>query len=703
MTKNTLPPGYKHEPAYGRINDGKIYVGIVKDNSDIQKMGRVSVYIPEIGGDPEDPTRWFLVRYASPFAGVTNIDANVTNSQNMKGTQNSYGMWMIPPDLNNQVLVVFLNGEPTKGVWFACLWQQNMNHMVPGLASDLSFQEGEQGVLPPVTEYNKKDTSLNPNDPRRPRFDPLHNALVAEGLYSDFERGPTDASARRESPSKVFGFISPRGNHWYFDDDETNEYFRIRMRGGAQILVHQTNGYIYLNTAKGNSWLEISDDGIDMYSKGNISMRTEQDFNVRADQNINLDAGLNINLHAGQDITQYAKRDLQIITENEVNTKTLTWNLHSKNLLIKTDEAVQVHATTDIKMTADANVSIKAATIKEEASGTHSTKGGSIKRDGAIADNGGGALSADAAADAEDAVVVPTISHGDRKAKEGGGSTKGKLDSIVSRLTHHEPWPLHPSSANLEPPRGDVPGQVADIKGTGDQLTDVQPGGGQGSQAQTKQQRTGEGDVKTVEYDKNKDATTTKVGAHNVAEYVIAAIRRACDITGVDFGFMMAMAEKESSFNPNAIPMDRKTGKVFSSAKGLYQIIDSTWNNLYKNYGEKYKVPNDRFDAEANALMAAFLTKENAAALRRFGVSNPTATHLYMAHFAGPSAAAKLILGNPSSTGVSVVGSKAADANPWIFYDKGSAKTVSQITNYFRNFMEPRAIAYANAGSNTTA
>jgi hypothetical protein len=58
-------PGYKNEPTNGRISDGKVYIGIIKNNVDMQRMGRLEVFIPEIGGDPKDSAHWFIVSYAS--------------------------------------------------------------------------------------------------------------------------------------------------------------------------------------------------------------------------------------------------------------------------------------------------------------------------------------------------------------------------------------------------------------------------------------------------------------------------------------------------------------------------------------------------------------------------------------------------------------------------------------------------------------
>ncbi|RYE98162.1 MAG: hypothetical protein EOO77_37740, partial [Oxalobacteraceae bacterium] len=77
----------------------------------------------------------------------------------------------------------------------------------------------------------------------------------------------------------MFGFSSPNGNNIHIDDDETNEIIRLRTKSGVQLLLHETTGYIYMISKKGNSWMEISDEGINMYSRGSINMRAEGGIN----------------------------------------------------------------------------------------------------------------------------------------------------------------------------------------------------------------------------------------------------------------------------------------------------------------------------------------------------------------------------------------------------------------------------------------
>lgn len=284
---NQTPDSIREDTALGRPRLYGTYLGIVKGNADPQRMGRLSVYIPDLGGSPDDETTWYVMSYASPFAGATNLDNNAKDGEGakkMSGTQMSYGWWAVPPDVNNEVICCFINGDTARGVWFGCLYQQFMNHMVPAVGLNVSTDEEiNQKNLPPVCEYNRKDKGQNIWDPKRPVFEPLHNGLVEQGLYNDPERGPASTGARRESPSNVYGFSTPRGNNIHIDDKEDNEFIRLRTRSGVQILIHETTGYIYMISKKGNSWFELSDEGINMYSKESISMRSEKNINLHSD------------------------------------------------------------------------------------------------------------------------------------------------------------------------------------------------------------------------------------------------------------------------------------------------------------------------------------------------------------------------------------------------------------------------------------
>lgn len=308
-----------------------IYEAVVVSASDIQKNGRLKVrlvdsnvnynFIPDKGTGGEE----FLditVQWSSPFAGATNVENTIATGEGVGdekdpdkafgGTQKSYGMWMIPPDVGNKVLVMFVNGDLARGFVIGCLYQSLMNHMVPGIARSKTFTSDDSQTLEvPVAEYNKASDEANsvdwktvrendgqtPTDNvRRPTHTEHFNGLKEQGLEQDKTRGLTSSSARRESPSKVFGILTPDGNQFVMDDGE-QQLIRLRTKSGAQLLLDETNGNVYIINKKGTGWVEIDNDGkIDVWAADSVSVRSQKDINFRADRDLNIEAGRNVNI-----------------------------------------------------------------------------------------------------------------------------------------------------------------------------------------------------------------------------------------------------------------------------------------------------------------------------------------------------------------------------------------------------------------------
>jgi GH24 family phage-related lysozyme (muramidase) len=287
------PSNYDLElPGRGTLQN-KLYVGFVKIADDVLKMGRLKVWIPELSGDPNDENGWFIVNYCAPFAGATNVYDN-KNENTYAGTQKSYGMWFVPPDVNNEVVCAFISGDPARGIWLGCLYQQNMNHMIPGLpGQDTTASE-------PVAEYNKRVVNTNINAPVRPRYDPLADGLVRQGLQEDVIRGVSDSGARRADPvNSVYGILTPGGNQFVFDDSPSNSYIRLRTQHGAQIMINDSAGFIYLNSVDGRNWISMDATGkIDIYAQDDISIRSQGSLNLRGDIDVNIEAGRDINMRA---------------------------------------------------------------------------------------------------------------------------------------------------------------------------------------------------------------------------------------------------------------------------------------------------------------------------------------------------------------------------------------------------------------------
>lgn len=299
-----------------------VFVGFIKDASDVQRNGRLKVWIPEFGSAPDNEDGWIIVNYCSPFAGATNVETiSQSNLQTFEGTQTSYGMWMIPPDINNQVLIMFVNGDPSRGIWIGSLYNQFMNQMVPAMSADVKNWQ-YPGKFVPTAEYNKWDTKVTqPDRAFKPYEATKFKGLGNQGLITDKARGPSSTSARRESPSNVFGIITPGpvvdanvsvdkirrkgGSSFIMDDGTGTEYVQLTTKSGAQIRLDETNGFVYLINRDGTGWVQMDQLGnIDIFGAGDISLRAQRDVNIRGDRNVNIEAGQNLFMKAAKDTKQ---------------------------------------------------------------------------------------------------------------------------------------------------------------------------------------------------------------------------------------------------------------------------------------------------------------------------------------------------------------------------------------------------------------
>jgi len=381
-----------------------VYVGFVKGVADVQKMGRLQVWIPEFGAPPFEEQSWITVNYCSPFAGATNVNTiSKTDYQNFDMTQTSYGFWMVPPDINNQVLVMFINGDASKGIWIGSLYDQFMNNMVPAMAANVKNWQ-YPGKEIPIAEYNKNNRSVTiPDRAIKPYEKTKFKGLGNQGLITDQGRGVTTSSARREAPSNVFGIITPGpvvdvnaspdnirrkgGSSFIMDDGSGTEYVQLTTKSGAQIRLDETNGFIYLINRDGTAWVEMDQNGnVSIFGAANISMRAQQDINLRADRNINIEAGQNIFMKAAKDTvdsTTTFTYDINnipkpltiplykyvgegkgiggnIVTQAFGNTHTTV----KKNSYITIGENLELKVTGTIDMSADGEYNLTAPSIK---------------------------------------------------------------------------------------------------------------------------------------------------------------------------------------------------------------------------------------------------------------------------------------------------------------------------------------------------
>jgi hypothetical protein len=285
-----------------------VYIGIVKNNKDPQNMGRLQVWIPDMGGNPEDPNNWQSVAYASPFGGSTSIFDQGANVKEYSDTMKSYGLWFGSPDIDTHVLVTFAGGRLDKGYWFACLFQRGTQVSIPGIPAKNTYA----GENVPAAPKNKKDD--DPDLEKYVEHKPMHDALKKQGLEKDSLRGLTSSGATRESPSKVFGLLTPGQHQFVLDDgdkDGKNKQIRLRTTNGVQLLLDDTSGHVYIISKDGENWLELSNDGqVHIYGSKDINIRSEANINLRADKSVNIEAKENIQLKAGKNIALEANENV---------------------------------------------------------------------------------------------------------------------------------------------------------------------------------------------------------------------------------------------------------------------------------------------------------------------------------------------------------------------------------------------------------
>jgi lysozyme len=348
------------------------------------------------------------------------------------------------------------------------------------------------------------------------------------GLLCDPLRGAGTSSSRRESPSYVTGFksagwnfdsekgnlntasgeriqfgaagadadykdINTTGHQLTFDDHPDHQGVRLRTSAGSQLYFADrcNEPFIYINTAQGNVWVEMIDNGkINIFAEDSVSVHARGDINMTADRDINIDAQRDLNIQArrntnftlkGQNNWELGKNDLP--PENlKYNTSpdwgtgapkdTFIQNFGNINWTIDNDFVMDIGNNLDMFATADttiesgANVDIKAgsnlhmesggsmdllaggagawtaATLDFNASGNITATGSQIHFNGPSAATAGGAANAATVA----ATTVPTVAQTFRVPTDLEVRNCEEPPAEFNTLNEmsvpqHQPWP----------------------------------------------------------------------------------------------------------------------------------------------------------------------------------------------------------------------------------------------------------------------
>ena len=462
------PTNYRQDRG-GVVSEYGPFYGVVMNNIDPARMGRIQVYIEAFSdGEMNDDTKWTWVRYLPQFYGYTPAAGPTAGEGDFTSNPHSYGMWFTPPDVGITVVCIFVNGDRTKGYYLGTVVDDGLLHMVPAIGAESNYLPGNpnqeayfaNSALMPVTEVNADNPRLDSAAQYFLADKPIHSVIAStlfqQGLAQDVERGPIQSSAQRESPSSVFGFSSPGvpiyqgglkpqdikqklnagavtpndlkvigrmgGHSLVMDDgdiDGRNQLLRLRTAKGHQITMNDTGNFFYIIHANGQTWIELGAEGtVDIYSSNSVNVRTQGDINLHADRDINMYAGRDIKMKAKQDIVSEADRDHKITAQN------------------------------DLTMWSKATIGVKADGTLAIQSAEGSWLGGSALKftAGGIDFNGPAAP----AVASPEPLVKTQFDDSRFSSSTGWNKETDALESIVTRAPAHEPYSYHNLGVNVK-------------------------------------------------------------------------------------------------------------------------------------------------------------------------------------------------------------------------------------------------------------
>ncbi|KQP34132.1 lytic transglycosylase [Methylobacterium sp. Leaf102] len=209
-----------------------------------------------------------------------------------------------------------------------------------------------------------------------------------------------------------------------------------------------------------------------------------------------------------------------------------------------------------------------------------------------------------------------------------------------------------------------------------------------------------------------------RFGDMAVPREIVETILRAASETGVDPVYMMALADKESSFSTTV-------KAATSSAEGLFQFLSSTWLELIRTYGARHGLETEaaavsgrgsaitisdeatrtrvlrlRQDPYVAALMAGELIKRDRGRIEQRIGRDLTTAELYFAHFLGTASAGRFLALNADKPGqvAKQVFKAAAKANRSLFTEKAGkgrrSLTVAEVREKIGGMIDRRLDQY---------
>ena len=435
------------------------FEAIVRNVLDPKYSGAIEVELVKTldSGNATTTGQFITAKYLSPFYGTTNV-AGLNKNKDHRDSQQSYGMWFVPPDVGNTVMVMFIEGNINRAYWIGCIPQELMNVMIPGSTpamtntdtTDSEHQEDTadadiRGKKMPVGEHNKLKFADRPADKPLQIKKPINRLFKAvldnQGLIADETRGLTTSSARREVPSSVFGINTPGPIDKVFTQNQP--IASARTGGTSFVMDDGDDKFIRKTKAKEGPMeyvdIETSEDVIE----GEKNTPHNELFRIRTR------TGHQILLHNSEDLVYIANANGTAWIEMTANGKIDFYaedsvSVHSKgDFNFKTDR--------DFNLQAGRDINLKSATVNQEST-THNlltTGAQTVEVGGAQTITVGGTTNHYAGGNINlDVGGLINLSSGIAVATPvaplAAWSLPGEeTPSIMKRVPQHEPWSHH--------------------------------------------------------------------------------------------------------------------------------------------------------------------------------------------------------------------------------------------------------------------
>ncbi len=373
-----------------------ITVGIVADANDPQQMGRLRIICPAYGDtlntDLED-VPW--ATYVSPFGGNTDLMPRGVTQDVTQGPV-AYGMWSVPVE-GAKVAVGCFDGNPQTRFWSGCVHEQFTTNTLPHgryfKSPNYNTPNSFQGK--PAGPYSTYENQINPLAANLQQHFASSNAAYEYSTRgADFSAAAVNSDQVKASPvaqaddinvtvngtaitqgyaangmfpgmssayrSTVYTWTTPGFHSISMDDRPQNCRVRMRTVGGAQILLDDSNERIYINTAKGQCYVEFDQYGYgNLYFATGFNVHSGGDINFTSDATIRFSGATGIHMTTQGEFRQYAAQDFHTVTDqiyhlyanNNMNMQTnQSFNLLANN-------SIQINSSTaDLNLLASGNI-----------------------------------------------------------------------------------------------------------------------------------------------------------------------------------------------------------------------------------------------------------------------------------------------------------------------------------------------------------